>query len=98
MRIAVQLDPETTRTVRARLSRLGPSPRADRALPIDHAVREAGAAVHPVHPDATDALLSPYFFIDVPDDADPATLLDVLQRTPGVEAAYIEPSASPPTP
>lgn len=67
-------------------------------LPIDEAARRAGAAVQPVHPGATDALLTPYFFIDVPDAADAANLLDVLQRTPGVEAAYLEPSASPPTP
>ena len=98
MRIALQLDQDTARMVRARLSRQGPSPRGDRALPIEQAVSPSGAVMYPVHPAATDALLTPYFFIDVPDEADVTGLLDVLQRTPGVEAAYIEPSASPPLP
>jgi hypothetical protein len=98
VRIALQLDQDTASVVSTRLSRQGPSPRGYRALPIEQALSPSGVVMHPVHPGATDALLTPYFFIDVPDDADIAGLLDVLQRTPGVEAAYVEPSASPPMP
>src|SRR5687768_16247899 len=70
VRIALQLDHDTARLVRARLARQGPLPRGDRALPIEQAVSPAGAVMYPVHPGATDVLLTPHFFIDVPDDAD----------------------------
>ena len=98
MRIALQLDAATAEAVRVRVTREGPAPRGDRSLPVEQVVQAAGAVVRPVHPGASDALLTPYFFIDVPDDADTADLLDALQRTPGVEAAYIEPSAETPMP
>lgn len=98
MRIALQLDSATAQAVRGRLTPEARPPGGDGALPLEQVVERAGAVVHPVHPDAVAGPLSPYFFIDVPDDAETADVLAALQRTPGVEAAYIEPSAEPPKP
>lgn len=98
MRIAVQLDAATTDAVRGRLVPTGPSPRGDGPTAVEQVVARVGAVVHPVHPGVPDRLLTSYFFIEVPDTAAAVDLLDELQRTPGVDAAYVEPSAEPPTP
>ena len=101
MIVALQVRPEAAQLLREALSstqRSSSSARPDdaslhRLLTL---VRDARASVTPVHPRATDPLLSNLFTLDVPDPQHAADLAAALLNLPIVEAAYVKPSDEPP--
>ncbi len=101
MTVALQLRPEAAQLLREELSspqHSTPPARADEAAlrRMLALVRDARASVTPVHPRATDPLLSNLFTLDVPDPQHAADLAAALLNLPIVEAAYVKPSDEPP--
>ncbi len=66
---------------------------ADVASTVEDMKRAAGryaSSLHKLHPDSTDARLSRYFTIEVPDDAI-AQITAAVRRCASVDAAYVKP-------
>jgi hypothetical protein len=55
------------------------------------AAEELGVVLEPVHPDAEDPHLAPYFTVEVPDHATAERAISRLQDCEAVEAAYLKP-------
>jgi hypothetical protein len=55
-----------------------------------------GIALEPLHPDAEDPFLTPYYTVEVPDAAKAEEVIAALRRSVAVEAAYIKPMDEPP--
>ncbi len=55
-------------------------------------VREFGGQLTPMHPDAMDHLLVPYFSVEMRDRGTATNMIAELLRHPAVEAAYLVPS------
>ncbi len=53
--------------------------------------RKMGLQLQPMHPDANDPFLIPFFVAYVPRDADLSEILNKLRDCPGIEAAYTKP-------
>jgi len=56
-----------------------------------HAAEELGVVLEPVHPNAEDPHLAPYFTVEVPDPATAEQAISRLQDCDAVEAAYLKP-------
>ncbi len=63
---------------------------------VQEAVLQLNLHLEPMHPGATDATLSRYYYIEVPDAATADTVVERLRNSPSVEAAYLKPPEGPP--
>jgi hypothetical protein len=55
-------------------------------------VEERGLSLEPEHPGETDPLLTPYFRVEVPDEAAAEDVSAALRTSEAVEAAYVKPA------
>ena len=60
------------------------------------AAEELGMVLEPVHPNAEDPHLAPYFTVEVPDAATAERVIAGLQNCEAVEAAYLKPPEAMP--
>jgi hypothetical protein len=96
MRIELQLALDTALDLHRVAGRDPASHRTSPAAPLRAAVEALGLSLHPVHPGASHPLLAPFFYIDLPGAASAEAVIERLQKTTGVEAAYLRPAAEPP--
>ena len=85
MDLTVQVTPELAPALRHE------APATERARAIEKTVQAAGLGLRPLHSGTTDATLSRYFAVDVPDAATAQRIAHELLGLDGVEAAYVKP-------
>jgi hypothetical protein len=86
--ISVQLRPDLA----AALQEGTGTPEAEE---LHRRAEELGVELQPVHPGETDPLLAPYFYVAAP-DSEAERIAAELAALPGVEGAYVKPTAEPP--
>ena len=58
---------------------------------------QLGVSLAATHPGSDEPSLAPFFTVELPDDAELlARVLEILQESPAVEAAYVKPADEPP--
>lgn len=58
---------------------------------------EVGVTLDATHPGSHEPSLAPFFTVDIPDDAELLSrVLEILQESSVVEAAYVKPADEPP--
>jgi hypothetical protein len=57
---------------------------------------ELGVSLTPMYPGQSHPTLTPYYFIDVPDQTTAERLIAGLTQSTLVDAAYVQPDAEPP--
>lgn len=90
MQITVVLRPDAAEDLRGG----HPSLEASRALLAE--AGGLGVELRPTHPDARDALLAPFYHVDVDDPARAGRVLERLRAADAVESAYLKPPDAPP--
>ena len=60
------------------------------AAPLAALLRDLGLEIQAVHPSAVDDDIGRYFMVSVEIDPDLASVLERIQRCPGVSSAYVE--------
>jgi hypothetical protein len=89
VQVTVKVRPEHVAALRA------DRPPSAQAKELLATLRKHDASLTPLHPQATDTSLTPYFTAEV-DDERAGQLLDALRSAPAVEAAYVKPADAPP--
>lgn len=90
MQVIVKVSPDAARSLH------GQQPPTSASEELIRTAKEAGAALHPMHPGATDSYLAPYFYIEVPDRETADRVVADLGHSPATQAAYWKPEGSPP--
>lgn len=88
MEVTVKIRPEYA----ASLQELAADPTITELLGI---VEERGLSLEPEHPGETDPLLTPYFRVQVADEAAANEVSQALRTSEAVEAAYVKPADEP---
>lgn len=85
MQVTVQVSANVARTLHQR----GPPTAESEALL--RTIETFGLALEPMHRDTDDPNLQSYFIVEVPDHATAQCVMDRLQQSETVEAAYVKP-------
>ncbi len=89
MKITLQLSRPMARALREKSSQ---QPDAQNLLRL---ARELGVDLVPLHPGTEDPRLATYFTADVPDAARAQEVVEQLQKSDAVTAAYVKPPDEP---
>jgi hypothetical protein len=73
------------------------NPPAGAPYDLSRIVEALGVALEPLHPNTIDPDLSSYFLVNAPDLETAQRVIDRLQRSGKIEAAYIKPPDAPPS-
>jgi hypothetical protein len=84
--LIVKIDPNLAKAMHGRQ---GPSSKLKELFALE---KELGIALKPVHPDATNHHLSPYFTMQVRDRSTAEKMIRRLKKYKAVEAAYFKPT------
>jgi hypothetical protein len=85
MQVTVQVSADVARPLHRR-----DPPRAESTALVE-LIEKLGLTLEPMHYGTTDPKLQSYFTVEVPDSTAAQRLIDALQQSEGVVAAYVKP-------
>lgn len=90
MLVTVQVSAEAARALRHRRTRNTESEALSRTI------ESLGFTLEPLHPETNDPVLQSHFTVSVPDSAAAQRLIERLNQSAAVKAAYVKPADEPP--